>query len=88
MDRGYADFSIDSTQVAISPNKKDIFITVNIVEGERYTVSDVKLAGDLILPESALTPYVQVRPGQMFSQRLLTGSEELLQLRLGEEGEQ
>jgi len=86
MDRGYADFSIDSTQVAISPNKKDIFITINIVEGERYTVSDVKLAGDLILPESALTPYVQVRPGQIFSQRLLTGSEELIQLRLGEEG--
>ena len=86
MDRGYADFTIDSTQVAISPNKKDIFITVNIVEGDRYTVSDVKLAGDLILPESALTPYVQVRPGQIFSQRLLTGSEELIQLRLGEEG--
>jgi len=86
MDRGYADFKIDSTQVAISPDKKDIFITVNIVEGDRYTVSDVKLAGDLILAESALTPYVQVRPGQVFSQRLLTGSEELIQLRLGEEG--
>ena len=86
MDRGYADFRIDSTQVAISPDKKDIFITINIVEGERYTVSDVKLAGDLILDESALTPYVQVRPGQIFSQRLLTGTEELLQLRLGEEG--
>ena len=86
MDRGYADFSVDSTQVAISPNKQDIFITVNIVEGDRYTVSDVKLAGDLILPESALGPYVQVRPGQIFSQRLLTGTEELIQLRLGEEG--
>jgi len=86
MDRGYADFSVDSTQVAISPNKQDIFITVNIVEGDRYTVSDVKLAGDLILPESALNPYVQVRPGQIFSQRLLTGTEELIQLRLGEEG--
>lgn len=86
MDRGYADFSIDSTQVAISPDKKDIFITVNIVEGELYTVSDVQLAGELILPESALQPYVQVRPGQIFSQRTLTGSEELIQLRLGEEG--
>jgi len=86
MDRGYADFALDSTQVAISPDKKDIFITVNIVEGDRYTVSDVKLAGNLILPESALQPYVQVRPGQVFSQRLLTGTEELIQLRLGEEG--
>ena len=86
MDRGYADFNLDSAQVAISPDKKDIFITVNIVEGDRYTISDVKLAGELIVPESALTPYVQVRPGQVFSQRLLTGSEELIQLRLGEEG--
>jgi outer membrane protein insertion porin family len=86
MDRGYADFGIDSTQVAISPDKKDIFITINIVEGELYTVSDVKLAGELILPESALTPYVQVKPGQIFSQRLITRSEELIQLRLGEEG--
>jgi outer membrane protein insertion porin family len=86
MDRGYADFGIESTQVAISPDKKDIFITINIVEGELYTVSDVKLAGELIIPERALAPYVQVRPGQIFSQRLLTGTEELIQLRLGEEG--
>lgn len=86
MDRGYADFVLDSVQVAISPDKKDIFITVNIVEGEVYTVADVKLAGDLILPEEALSPFVQIRPGQRFSQRLLTASQELIQLRLGEEG--
>ena len=86
MDRGYADFGIESTQVAISPNKQDIFITINIVEGALYTISDVKLAGELILPEASLAPYVQVRPGQIFSQRLLTRSEELIQLRLGEEG--
>jgi outer membrane protein insertion porin family len=86
MDRGYADFGLDSTQVAISPDKKDIFITINIVEGDLYKISDVKLAGELIVPESALAPYVQVRPGQIFSQRLLTNTEELIQLRLGEEG--
>jgi outer membrane protein insertion porin family len=86
MDRGYADFGLDSTQVAISPDKKDIFITINIVEGELYRIADVKLAGELIIPESALAPYVQVRPGQIFSQRLLTNTEELIQLRLGEEG--
>jgi len=86
MDRGYADFGIESTQVAISPDKKDIFITINIVEGELYTVSDVKLAGELILPEESLAPFVQVQPGQIFSQRLLTRTQELIQLRLGEEG--
>ncbi|MEE4185922.1 MAG: outer membrane protein assembly factor BamA [Gammaproteobacteria bacterium] len=86
MDRGYADFVLDSVQVAISPDKKDIYITINIAEGDVYTISDVKLAGDLILPETSLQPFVQVRPGQIYSQRLLTGTEELIQLRLGEEG--
>lgn len=86
MDRGYADFVLDSAQVAISPDKEDIYITLNIVEGDIYKVSDVKLAGELILPEAALQPFVQVRPGQIYSQRLLTGTEELIQLRLGEEG--
>ena len=86
MDRGYADFGVDSTQVAISPDKEDIFITINIVEGELYTISDVKLAGDLILPEAELMPYVLAKPGQMFSQQLLTSTEEFIQLRLGEEG--
>ena len=86
MDRGYADFVMDSVQVAISPDKEDIYITVNIVEGDVYKISDVKLAGELILPEASLQPFVQVRPGQIFSQRLLTNTEELIQLRLGEEG--
>ncbi|NIA27249.1 MAG: outer membrane protein assembly factor BamA, partial [Desulfobulbaceae bacterium] len=54
MDRGYADFRIDSTQVAISPNKKDIFVTIGIHEGDLYTISDIKIVGDLIfLPFSA-----------------------------------
>jgi outer membrane protein insertion porin family len=86
MDRGFADFGIESTQVAISPDKRDIFITINIVEGERYKISDVKLAGELILPENQLNRYVQVKPGQIYSQRLITQSAELIRLRLGEEG--
>jgi outer membrane protein insertion porin family len=86
MDRGFADFSVESTQVAISPNKQDIFITINLVEGDRYTISDVRLAGDLVLPESELNPYVQIKPGQTYSQRLITQSAELIRLRLGEDG--
>lgn len=86
MDRGFADFRIESTQVAISPDKKDIYITVNIVEGERYVVSDVRLAGELVLPEEALNPYVMVKPGQTYSQRVITQSADLIRLRLGEEG--
>ncbi len=86
MDRGFADFGIESTQVAISPDKKDIFITINIVEGDRYKVSDVRLAGELVLSEPELNPYVQVKPGQTYSQQLITQSAELIRLRLGEEG--
>ena len=86
MDRGFADFRIESTQVAISPSKKDIFITINIVEGERYKISDVRLAGELILSEEQLNPYVLVKPGQTYSQRLITQSAEFIRLRLGEEG--
>ena len=86
MDRGFADFAIESTQVAISPNKQDIYITVNIVEGERYTISDVQLAGELISTEEQLNPFVQIKPGQIYSQRLIEQSAEFIRLRLGEEG--
>jgi outer membrane protein insertion porin family len=86
MDQGFADFGIDSTQVALSPDKKDIFITVNLTEGDRYKISDVKLAGDLILGEQELNPYVLVKPAQTYSQRVITQSADLIRLRLGEEG--
>jgi outer membrane protein insertion porin family len=86
MDKGFADFGLESTQVALSPDKRDIFITVNLVEGERYKVSDVRLAGELILREEELNPYVQMKPGQTYSQRLITQSADLIRLRLGEEG--
>jgi outer membrane protein insertion porin family len=86
MDRGFADFRIGSTQVAISPDKKDIFITVNIEEGERYVVDDIRLAGDLVLPEENLNPYVLMKPGQTYSQRTISQSADLIRLRLGEEG--
>jgi outer membrane protein insertion porin family len=86
MDQGFADFRIESTQVALSPDKSNIFVTVNVAEGERYTVSDVKLAGDLILNEADLNPYVLFKPGQTYSQRVITQSADLIRLRLGEEG--
>jgi outer membrane protein insertion porin family len=86
MDQGFADFRIESTQVALSPDKKDIFITVNINEGDRYKIGNVELAGDLILSEQELNPYVLVKPGQTYSQRVITQSADLIRLRLGEEG--
>ncbi len=86
MDRGYADFRIESTQVAISPNKKDIFVTIAVAEGEQYTIRDVKLVGDMVVPEEYLRSMVLVRPGSIFNQALLTRTSELMSLRLGEEG--
>ncbi len=86
MDRGYADFRVESTQVAISPNKKDIFVTINIHEGDVYTISDIKLVGEMVVPEAFLRSFVLARPGSTFNQQLLTQSADLMKFRLGEDG--
>jgi outer membrane protein insertion porin family len=86
MDRGYADFRVESTQVAISPNKQDIYVTINIHEGEQYTISDVKLVGKMMVPEAQLRGLILAQPGSTFNLRLLTQSSELMSFRLGEEG--
>ena len=86
LDRGYLEFNIESTQVSISPDKQDIYITVNIAEGEKYTVSSVKLAGQLLLPEDELTKLVLVRPGEVFSREKMTETTKAISERLGNEG--
>lgn len=86
MDRGFADFRVESTQVAISPNRQDIYVTINIHEGERYTISEVKLVGDMVVPEQQLQRLVLAKPGDIFNLRLLTSSAELMSFRLGEQG--
>jgi outer membrane protein insertion porin family len=86
MDRGYANFDVESTQVAIAPEKDDIFITVNVNEGEVFKVKEVKLAGTFVIPEALLKRYVLVQPGDQFSRKVITSSQELLQNRLGEDG--
>jgi len=86
MDRGYADFRVESTQVAISPNKKDIYVTINVHEGERYTISEVKLVGKMVVPEAQLQRLVLAKPGDIFNLNMLTSSAELMSFRLGEEG--
>lgn len=86
MDRGYADFRVESTQVAISPNKKDIFVTINIREGDVYTISDIKIVGEMVVPEMSLRAMVFAQPGSVFNQNLLTRSAEFMQYVLGEQG--
>jgi len=86
MDRGYADFRVESTQVAISPNKKDIYVTINIHEGEQYTISEINLVGKMVVPEELLRGFVLAQPGSIFNLGLLTRSTDLMGFRLGEEG--
>ncbi|MBK8121613.1 MAG: outer membrane protein assembly factor BamA [Sulfuritalea sp.] len=86
LDRGYLEFNIESTQVSISPDKRDIYITINVTEGERYTVSSVKLAGQLLLPEAELTKLVRVNPGEVFSREKMTETTKAISERLGNEG--
>lgn len=69
LDRGYMDFSIESTQVSISPDKRNIYITANLREGEVFRISDVQLTGDLILDEKTLRRFVQVESGEVFSRK-------------------
>ncbi len=86
MDRGYLQFRIDSTQVSVSPDKREVYITANVSEGEKYTISGVDLSGDLVLPEEDLRRFLLVAEGQTFSQQLVTSTEEYLTRRLGNEG--
>ncbi|MEE8344990.1 MAG: outer membrane protein assembly factor BamA [Woeseiaceae bacterium] len=86
MDRGYADFRVESTQVAISPNKKDIYVTINLHEGEQYRISDTKVVGKMVIPEEQLSGLILAKPGSTFNLQLLTQSMELMEFRLGEQG--
>jgi outer membrane protein insertion porin family len=86
MDRGFADFHWDNVQVAISPDKRDIFVTISVTEGDRYTISDVKLAGEMVVPEQDLKGLILVQPGEPFAQNLLTSTEKLMSTRLGLDG--
>jgi len=86
MNQGYLEFSIDSTQVSISPDKQDIFITVNVTEGEKYTISDVKLAGELQVPEDDLKPLIKINKGDIFNRQLVTETSKAIGDRLGNEG--
>jgi outer membrane protein insertion porin family len=84
--RGYLEFSVESTQVSITPDREDIYITVNLTEGPRYTVSDVRLAGDLPVPEADLVRLMPLRPGDVFSRERLQAGTKAIGDRLGSEG--
>ena len=85
-DRGYANFRIDSVQVAVAPDKSDIFITVNVNEGQVYRLGEIKVAGNTIVPEAELHNLLVVHSGQIYSQKAISATQELIKNRLGAEG--
>jgi outer membrane protein insertion porin family len=86
LNRGYIEFNVDSTQVSISPDKEDIYITVNITEGPRYTVSEVKLAGQTLVDEEELKRLIGLKPGDVFARDKLTESTKNIADLLGNDG--
>ncbi|MGZ4981213.1 MAG: outer membrane protein assembly factor BamA [Methylobacter sp.] len=86
LDRGYINFSIESTQVAITPDKKDIYVTINVKEGDVYTLEKVKLAGNLVVDPQELIKLVKVGPGEIFSRKNATETSKAISDRLGNDG--
>ncbi len=84
--RGFLEYSADSTQVSITPDKQQIYVTVNITEGKKFTISSVKLAGKLIIDEAELRKLIGVAPGAVFSRQEVTESSKRISDRLGDEG--
>ena len=86
LDRGYLEFEILNTQVSVSPNKESVFITININEGDIFSVGEIKLAGELIISEEQVKNLILLQPEKTFSQILMTTSSEYITKRLGNEG--
>jgi outer membrane protein assembly complex, YaeT protein len=86
MDRGYINFNIDSAQVSITPDKQHVYITVAITEGEQYSVRDVSVAGEMVVPQDVMLAELSIEPGDTFSRKRMTESQERLVRLLGDEG--
>ncbi len=74
LDRGYLEFAIESTQVSITPDKKDIYLTLNIHEGEQYKVSDIKLTGELLGKQAEMEKLIKLKQGDVFSSAKLSST--------------
>jgi outer membrane protein insertion porin family len=86
LNRGYLEFNVESTQVSISPDKRDIYVTINVNEGPQYRVGDIALAGQMLVPEAELRKLVTLKPGEVFARDRLTESTKRISERLGNDG--
>ena len=85
-DRGYIKFNVDSTQVSITPDKKDIYITINVTEGEQYRVREVRLSGELPVAAEQLYPDFRINAGDVFSRKRVTDTVTRISDSLGNAG--
>jgi len=86
LDRGYLNFSIESTQVTITPDLQHVYITINVSEGDLYTVSDIKLSGETIVPQESLRKLISLNAGDTFSRKEVVESSSRLSEALGDQG--
>ena len=87
LDRGYLKFNVESTQVSITPDKQDVYVTINVTEGEPYTIEDVRLAGNFgVVQEQELQQLITLKPGETFSRTKTGEITKKIGERLGEEG--
>ena len=85
-DRGYAEFQVESTQVSITPDKKDVYITIGVNEGPKYTISEIKVGGETLIPENEMQKLILVRDGEVFSRAKITQTSKRITDRLGNDG--
>ena len=86
LNQGHLEFNVDSTQVSITPDKQQIYITISLTEGPKYSVSDIKLGGEMLVPEEELRKLIKIKPGEVFSREKLTESTKAISDRLGNDG--
>jgi outer membrane protein insertion porin family len=86
LDAGYIDFALNSTQVALTPNHRDMYITINVHEGDKYRVKDIKLAGKLLYPKAELMRLMKIKAGEVFSRKKIIDTVKALQNRYGDDG--
>ncbi|VAW52625.1 Outer membrane protein assembly factor YaeT [hydrothermal vent metagenome] len=86
LDRGYIKFKIESTQVSLTPDKQDIYITINVSEGERYKIKSADLTGELVVNRQSMESQILTQPGMFFSRSLMTSSKKRLESLMGRIG--
>lgn len=86
MDAGYIDFSLDSTQVSVTPDREYVYITINITEGKKYLISSYKITGDTIIPKKEVEKLISIKSGKTYSRKEIVDISNTITERLGEEG--